>query len=125
MSTTAPFPRRRWRPARVRSAPLLFTLARAVLVGELFEHRIVGLEIGLPVAVRSPIDPPRYPFLGFRPHHGEGDREREAGEFPDTPCDLAGEALVEGGVHSPGASKLATERRANETRHRDDRYPEE
>src|SRR5690625_856625 len=102
MSTTAPFPRRRWRPARVRSSPLLFALAWAVLVGELLEHRIVGLGIVFPVAVRGPIDPPRYPFLGFRPHHGEGDREREAGEFPDAPRDLAGDALVEGGVHSPG-----------------------
>src|SRR5699024_7808113 len=79
-------------PAGVRPAPLLFPLARAdlgrVLVGELLEHRVVGLEVGLPVAVRCPIDPASYPLLGLRPHHCQGDREREAGELPDTPRDL-------------------------------------
>src|SRR5699024_5450672 len=98
-------------PAGARSAPLLFALARAVLVrvlvGALLEHRVVGLEVGLPVAVRCPIDPPSYPFLGLRPHHCQGDREREAGELPDTPRDLPGDALVQGGIDSPGEAELA------------------
>src|SRR5699024_3480604 len=111
-------------PARDRSAPLLFALARSVLVrvlvGELLEHRVVGLEVGLPVAGRCPIAPPSYPFLRLRPHHCQGDRESEAGELPDTPRELSGDALVQGGIDSPGEAELAEERRTDEALHRDD-----
>src|SRR5699024_1717566 len=116
-------------PAGARSAPLLFALARAVLVrvlvGELLEHRVVGLEVGLPVAVRCPIDPPSYPLLGLRPHHCQGDREREAAELPDTPRDLPGEALVQVGMETSGDDELAEERRTDVAVHRDEHDPEE